>query len=187
MTATPPTGPEPSPSRVFAPPTGLYNQPLSPPPFPPPPQPPRRSKLPWVLFGVGGGILLLCCLAAVIGGVLISRGIGSVAGNITAAQNRAQDYFAAIEAHDWSRAYSYLDSRTQSTTSTAALQRTWTARETANGRIAGFSTTDTNVNTNNGKTTATVLGTLRYDTGITETKTVRLVKEGEEWKLSALP
>jgi hypothetical protein len=181
---------EPSPSRVFAPPTGLYNDPLSPPlqppPFQPPPQRPR-SNLPWVIGGVVGVLLLLCCIVAVVAGVLISRGVGGLAGNIVAAQNRADDYFAAIQARDWNRAYGYLDRQTQSGTSTAALQRTWTARETANGRIVGFTATNTNVNTNNGRTTATIIGTLRYDSGTSETKTILMVKEGDEWKLSALP
>jgi hypothetical protein len=78
MSTMPPTGPgpEPSPSRVFAPPTGLYNDPLSPPlqppPFQPPPQRPR-SNLPWVIGGVVGVLLLLCCIVAVVAGVLISH------------------------------------------------------------------------------------------------------------------
>jgi hypothetical protein len=139
------------------------------------------------LGGVGAAVLLVCCIGAVIAGVLISRGVGGLAGNIAGAQNRADDYFAAIQAHDWNRAHSYLDRQTQSSTSTAALQRTWTARESANGRITGFSADNTNVNTSNGRTTGTVTGTLRYDTGTTETRTVLLVKEGDAWKLTALP
>lgn len=193
MTAAPPPGPEPS-SRAFAPPTGLYNDQLSPPPFQPPPfQPPQpppqrpRSSLPWILGGVGAALLLICCCVVVIVGVLFSRGVGGLAGNVSAAQNRADDYFSAIQSHDWNRAYSYLDSKTQATTSATALQRTWTAHETANGKITGFTATNTNVNTLNGKTTATVLGTLRYASGTTETKTVLMVKDGNDWKLSALP
>ena len=188
MTAVPPPGPEPS-SRAFAPPTGLYNDQLSPPPFQPPQPPPQRprSSLPWILGGVGAAVLLICCVGVVVAGVLISRGVGSLAGNISAAQNRADDYYSAIQSHDWSRAYGYLDSKTQSTTTTAVIQRTWTARETANGRITGYSATNTSVNTLNGKTTATVIGTLRYSSGTTETTTVYLVKDGNDWKFSALP
>ncbi|MFN8537592.1 MAG: hypothetical protein U0232_08980 [Thermomicrobiales bacterium] len=139
MTAVPPPGPEPS-SRAFAPPTGLYNDQLSPPPFQPPQPPPQRprSSLPWILGGVGAAVLLICCVGVVVAGVLLSRGVGSLAGNISAAQNRADDYYSAIQSHDWSRAYGYLDSKTQSTTTAAVIQRTWTARETANGRITGY-------------------------------------------------
>ena len=188
MTAGPPSTPEPSPSRVFAPPTGLYSDPL--PPTPPPP-PPRKGP-PWVLIGGGVAVLLICCVGAglvglVFSGVLGARLLGGVSGDVRGAQNRANDYFEAIADHDWTRAYNYLDSRTQASNSTAAIQRSWTARETANGRVGTFSANNTSVNTNNGKSTATVTGTLRYSNGVTETKTLLLTKEGGDWKLSSLP
>jgi hypothetical protein len=106
---------------------------------------------------------------------------------VRAAQSRATDYFEAITDRDWIRAYNYLDSRTQSSTTTAAIQRSWSARESANGRVGSLSASNTSVNTNNGKTTATVSGTLRYGNGVTETKTLLLTKEGGDWRLSSLP
>ncbi len=188
MTAVPPSTPEPSPSRVFAPPTGLYNDPL--PPTPPPP-PPRKSP-PWLLIGGGVAILLICCVGVGLVGVLFSgvlgaRLFGGVASDVRGAQNRDNHYLCAIADHDWIRAYGYLDRRTQANTTTATIQRSWTARESANGRVGTFSANNTSVSTNNGKTTATVSGTLRYGNGVTETKTLQLIKEGGDWKLSSLP
>jgi hypothetical protein len=160
--------------------------PYGPPPgyVAPPPQKSNRGC--WIAAGIVG-VLALCCLGASalgIGGAFVAR---RAAGNVIEPGNATSGYFDAIRDHNWTAAQGYLDSQLRAANSPTALQTTWTAREIPNGRVTGFSISSTNVSTNNGKTTATVSGTLSYARGTSEFKTVNLVKEGSDWKLSALP
>ncbi len=171
-------------SRFFAPPTGFAPQPLAATPPLPPPSNNRR----WLLIGGGVAVLLLCCcVAGVLAFVFGGRVFGNVAGNVRGAQRATDDYFGAIRGHDWTRAYAMLDATTRASTSSAALQRNWTTRESSNGTVSGFKTTNTSVQTNNGRTTATIQGTISYSKGITEAKTIQLTKENGNWQLSSLP
>ncbi len=183
-----PTGEQTSPgspfdSRFFAPPTGFAAPPIS----PPPPVPPRNNRR-WLLIGGGVAVLLLCCcVVGVLAFAFGGRLVGGVVGDVRGAQSATDDYFGAIRDHDWTRAYNMLDATTRAGTSSAALQRTWTSRETANGAFSGFGATNSKVSTNNGRTTATIVGTVRYSKGTSETKTILLVKENGNWRLASLP
>jgi hypothetical protein len=149
--------------------------------------PPQKSNRGYWIAGVIIGVLALCCLAATalgVGGALIAR---RAAGNVIEPGNATSGYFDAVRDHNWTAAQGYLDSQLRAANSPATLQATWTARELTNGRVTGFSISNTHVSSNNGKTTATISGTLNYARGTSEFKTVNLVKEGGDWKLSALP
>lgn len=164
-------------------------------PAPPPgygAPPPRTSKRIWWIVGgsVAGGLALCCVglfLMSTLFGVGIFKGVSSVAGNVSGAQAAATGYFGEVRGHNWVGARDYLDASLRARTPAAAIEASWTRTEAANGRVTSFSATNTNISTNNGRTTATVTGTVRYATGTTEEKIVRLVKEGDAWRLPALP
>ena len=54
---------------------------------------------------------------------------------------------------------------------------------TSTSNVPSFSVTSTNINNN----TAIVRGTVRYRNGASEARTIDLVKEGSNWKISSLP
>ncbi len=136
-------------------------------------------------------MLLLCCIAALVLSPVIGRVISGATRSVGEAQNTATSYFEAIKAHDWARAQAYLSSSLRSTTTPSSLETTWMRREAANGAIDRFEVTNTQIGSFSGpggnRTTTTITGTLHYRTGVSEPKVVNLVKEGNNWKLSALP
>lgn len=172
------------------PPSGGYGQQSGfggPPPGYPAPPPKRGNRGLWI----GGGIvavLLLCCIGAGVISLLVGSGVvRGVGGNVSGARSAASGYYDAVRDHDWAGAHDYLSRSLGTTISTSALQTRWTAQELSTGRVTSFSVTSSNVSTNNGRTTATIVGTVRYAKGSSETKTVNLVKEGDDWKLASLP
>ncbi|CAA9588325.1 MAG: hypothetical protein AVDCRST_MAG18-4349 [uncultured Thermomicrobiales bacterium] len=153
-----------------------------------PPPPPKRGKRGLWIGGGIAAVLLLCCVGATIVGVILGpRLVRVTAGNIGGARNATEGYYDAVRDHDWAGAHDYLSRSLGSSISPTALQTLWTTKETTVGRVSSFSVTNTNVSSNNGRTTAIVTGTLRYARGSSETKTVNLVKEGDDWRLSNLP
>ena len=181
---------------VSAPPPGYPTQPSvsAPPPgygAPPPgystPPPPQRSKRGWWIGGGVAVLLLCCCIAGVLAVALGPRLVRGTAGNITGAREATTGYYDAVRDHNWSKAHGYLSNSLGSSITQSALRTLWTAQELSKGRVTGFSITNTNVSSNNGRTTAVVTGTVRYDKGSSETKTVNLVKEGANWRLANLP
>jgi len=150
------------------------------------PPPEKSNRGCWIAAGIVG-LLVVCCLgvgALAGGGAFIAR---RAAGNVIAPGIATSGYFDAVRDHKWTSAQGYLSSQLRAANSPTTLQTTWAAREATNGRVTGFSIGNTQVSTNNGKTTATISGTLNYARGTSEFKTVNLVKEGNDWKLSALP
>jgi len=139
---------------------------------------------------IGGGVavvLLCCCIAGTLAAVLGPRLVRGTAGNITGARDATTGYYDAVRDHNWSKAHGYLSNSLGSSITPSALQSRWTAQELSKGRVTSFSVTNTNVSSNAGRTTAVVTGTVRYDKGSSEAKTVNLVKEGPDWRLENLP
>lgn len=151
------------------------------------PPPPQRSKRGWWIGGGIAVVLLCCCIAGLFAFTLGPRLVRSTAGNITGARDATTGYYDAVRDHNWSKAHSYLSNSLGSSMTPSALQTLWTAQEFSKGRVTSFSVTNTNVSSNNGRTTAIVTGTVHYDKGSSETKTVNLVKEGADWRLANLP
>ncbi len=192
--APPPYGPnnaggypaQPAPNAT--PPMGGYPSGYGPPPGSYPPAPPPKNKRGlWIGLGIAG-LLLLCCVGVVgMSAIFGPRLFQSAAGNITGAQNAAKGYYDAVGAHSWSKAHGYLSKTLGATVSENSLQTLWTAQEISTGRVSSFNVTGTNIASNNGVTTATITGTVRYAKGTSDTKTVHLVKENGDWKISTLP
>ena len=134
-----------------------------------------RPNMRLVLALAGGGALLA---ALVLAGVLFAVFRGTAG-----PRDATNGYFAAVIAGDWPGAQGYLSAAQRARVTPAGLQATWAARESANGPAAGFSVRGTSVKT----TTARVSGTLRYQNGASESRTVQLVKEGGAWKIASSP
>ena len=158
-----------------APPGDYYFQ------SPPPENPPVAKKRRWVWWLIGG---IVACL--LIGGLVVAF-VVFAARNIGPARDATTGYFVALKAHDWAAADEYLDASLRATVKPTDLQATWTRREQADGPIDRFTITNTSVNTTNGKTTATITGTLSFTGGASDPEIVTLVKEDGGWKLSRAP
>lgn len=142
---------------------------------------PIPKKRRWVWWLVGGlAVFLVLCAIIVSLIVVASRNIGP-------ARDATTEYFAAIKAHDWATAQAHLSASLRATTKPADLEATWLRREQADGAIDQFKVSSTNVRSVNGKSSATVTGTLSYASGASDPKIVTLAKEDGGWKLSRLP
>lgn len=169
------TTPQPPDHQPNAPSGGYY---LRSPPLDNPPAPKKRR---WVWWLVGGIIVFL-----LLGGLAVSLVVLGVR-NIGPARDATTEYFAALKAQDYTTAQAHLSASLRATTKPADLEATWLRREQADGAINQFKISNTNISAVNGKTTATVTGTLSYASGATDPKTITLVKEDNGWKLSSLP
>ena len=137
----------------------------------------------WYIGGGIAGLLLLCCIGVIVFSLVAGGGVFALVQATAGPRMASQGYFDAVGAHDWAKAQSYLNSSQRKTVSPQSLQTIWSPREAANGPVTGFSVTSTNINNN----TAIVRGTVRYRNGVSEARTIDLVKEGSNWKISSLP
>lgn len=93
----------------------------------------------------------------------------------------------AVQGHGWARAHSFLNAPLRGQTTLTMLQTSWTQREQANGTITWFAEKSTNFQVVNGRRHATIAGAIGYSKVAPESKVLRLVKEGGDWKLATLP
>lgn len=93
----------------------------------------------------------------------------------------------AVQTDDWARAHGFLNASLRAQNTLTMLQTSWTQREQANGTITGFTETNTNLQVVNGQRYATITGAIGYSKVAPESKVLRLVKEGGDWKLATLP
>ncbi len=151
----------------------------------------RRTRVwPW-LAGCASVLLLLCLVGAGLVFAFRGRILSGAQQAIAGPRDATTGYFDAVEAGDWPRARSYLNSSLRSANTPASLQVTWQRHAAANGALDRFVVTNVNIRTSPGSggntTTAVVSGTLHYKTGLPDPKVVNLVREGGDWKLASLP
>lgn len=184
----PPYTPYPSYPPPPYPPAGQPGYPYAPPTIPGAPfglpayQPLRRSNR------ARGWLIALVVVIVLVGfGLSIYSGVRALMGGLAPPRDATIAYFDAIKAHDWQRAENSLAAPVQQMVSAADLQQTWTRREQADGAVTRFDATNVNIQAVNGVTRATVGGTLHYASGASDPKIVSLIKEGDQWKLTASP
>jgi hypothetical protein len=141
-----------------------------------------RSWLPVV-----GGVFGLLAVLTIVGVTLLGRELYSLMQESDQPNRVVQSYFEAIRAGDWTTAQSHLSADLRASTGPSALRDTWQQRTRANGPVTGFAITNTNVGSYSGQRSARVVGAIGYGNAAPESRTLTLIKEGADWKLSALP
>lgn len=165
----------PPPGQPQAPPyQGQYAG--SPPPpsgYQPPVQPPKSStgKTCGIIAAIVGGLVIL----GIIGVVLVGK---VVVDTVTAPADQVNAYLADMKAGNASGAYERTCKSFKSKVSLSEFNRILESAEDAQGKVTSYSVFSTNVTGN----TATVSYTLTREKA-SDTITVLLEKEGEDWKL----
>lgn len=180
--AIPPPGQQHPPPGYYPPGSPTY-YPASPVP-PPVHRPPKKQRWVWWLVGAlaAGWILLIVGVV-----LLIAFFVTTLSHTLGPARDATNEYFAAIKAQDWPTAQAHLNASLRASVKPADLQATWTRRAQADGPIDRFTITNTSVNSTNGRSTATIRGTLYYIGGASDPKIITLTKEDGVWRLSSLP
>src|SRR5262245_27194215 len=140
---------------------------------------PRRSATITLLLG-GAGILLALICAALAVTVLI--------GNIWL-QNQLNDptttvqkYYAALKQRNYTEAYSYLTTSLQGQVK-PTFAHTYSAYDTLDGIIDRYYITDNQKDESSATVTAIVV---RRGRDTAQVETLRLVKEGSDWRINAI-
>ncbi|MEU7930438.1 MULTISPECIES: Rv0361 family membrane protein [Micromonospora] len=147
--------------------------------MPQPPQPPKKRTLRTVLIVVGV-VLVLCCGGAGIGGFFLYKG---VKGATDPARQAAESFVSHLEAGDPDAAYELLCGDTRAGYPREAFVQ-GVAKEP---KIRGHKVNGVNVQSVNGRTTATVRMALQLDSGFTDQHMFMLVKEDGAWKVCGQP
>lgn len=131
-----------------APPTPGYAQPQ--------PQAKKSNRTLWIVLGIIGGILLLACGGCAVALGLIGRGVQQTVNTVSTsieqtatavsaqgAQVTAEAYYAAIQAQDYTTAYSYLDNNLVTSDNQPLTQALYTqaaqGRDTSLGQVTNYS------------------------------------------------
>ena len=131
------------PSPYGAPPAPGYAQPQ---------QPKKSNRWLWITLGIIGGLVLLGCVGCALVFGLIGKGVQQTVSKVEqtatavsgqGAQITAQAYYAAIQAQDYTTAYSYLDSGLVASNNQPLTQDLYTqaaqGRDTSLGRVTNYS------------------------------------------------
>lgn len=141
----------------------------------------RPARPLWWHIGSFAAVLLLFVglLVGLLGAVLfliLSRASAGPRG-------ASNGYFAAVAARDWTNASEHFSAARRPRVGPASLATTWANRESARGPVTGYRVTGFSIR----GATARVSGTVRYRDGSTEPHTLRLVDEGNAWKIASDP
>ena len=166
-----------------APPTPGYAQPQ---------QPKKSNRWLWITLGIIGGLLLLGCVGCVVVFGIIGRGVQQTVTNVEqtatvvsgqGAQFTAQAYYAAIEAQDYTTAYSYLDSNLVTTTNQPLTPDLYTqaakGRDTSLGQVTKY-TISAATNDPNSITVSVTRGQ-----GKTYTVHLKFTQTSSGWKITS--
>jgi flagellar basal body-associated protein FliL len=153
---------------------------MSPPATAPPPyvpQPPKQNSNWWkILIAIGAVVAVLCCIGAVGLGIWGYNKVKDVAGP---AQDTVNAYLDDVQDGNYGAAYDRLcaGAKKQLTAQQFAQAQSMVPKITKH-EITGF-----NVNTVNGKSTATVNVRLERELVGETNQTIQLVKEDGDWKV----
>ncbi|HLH60114.1 MAG TPA: hypothetical protein VKV20_00415 [Ktedonobacteraceae bacterium] len=119
-------------------------------------QPKKSNRTLWIVLGIIGGVLLLACGGCALVFGLIGKGVQNTVNTVSTsidqtatavsaegAQVTAQAYYAAIQAQDYTTAYSYLASGLVTSSGQTLTQDLYTqaatSRDTSLGQVTNFS------------------------------------------------
>ncbi|HJT57913.1 MAG TPA: hypothetical protein VJ761_15530 [Ktedonobacteraceae bacterium] len=122
----------------------------------PQPETKKSNRTLWIVLGIIGGILLLACGGCALAFGLFSRGVQQTVNTVSTsidqtatavsaqgAQVTAEAYYAAIQAQDYTMAYSYMDSGLVTSNNQPLTQDLYTqaaqGRDTSLGQVTNYS------------------------------------------------
>ncbi|GEM_PF-912076 len=149
--------------------------------YPSPQQPLRRSRVAAVVVGAAAAMALLLCVVTVIAviasGLLFQSQLGDPSTTV-------EDYYSALKAQDYTRAYSYLSPHAQSQQS----QADFTADSRANDELAGTITAFTIVSDTSSGSHATIMVDVARSALPTQAQveTISLVKGNNIWLIDSI-
>lgn len=147
--------------------------------------PPKKSRRGiWIAVAIVVAVLVLACGGCAAAAI---AGVGFFAKSLAAPSAAANGYYRAIESRQYNVAYSYIDSNSLNLQEQQIDEQTFSlaaeARDTADGRVTGFSQANINVNTTNGVSTAEV--TLSVTRGKqTYSVQLQMQEENNVWKIT---
>jgi len=143
---------------------------------PAPPVPRGRNNTRTILIVVGG-VLGLCCVLGVIGGIFFFRTVGD---EMQPAQRAATAYVDDVMAGNFSSAYGRMCDKVHGRISEAEYTRV----QSAQLKITSYKVVGANVRTMNKTVTATInFRMVQADTGMEFTQAIPLLKERGEWRV----
>jgi len=176
-------------------PTQYGVPPYGAPPFPgyaPPQQPKKSNRWLWITLGIIGGVLLLGCVGCAVIFGFIGKGVQQTVTNVeqtatavngVGAQVTAQAYYTAIEAQDYTTAYSYLDSGLIASNNQPLTQDLYTqaaqGRDTSLGLVTNY-----NISADPNDPNSITVSVTRSQ-GSTYTVHLKFTQTSDGWKITS--
>jgi hypothetical protein len=144
---------------------------------PPTAAPPQKSNqtLKIVLI-VGGALLVLCCIGAILAGVF---GVKAFTEATLPPKRAVSGYYDDLKAGNYGSAYDRICSETRQ----HVTREDFTDVQNLLPHVTDYKVTNVDVKTVNGHTTGTASVQVNRERGGETNQTVRLVKEGGHWKV----
>jgi hypothetical protein len=152
-----------------------------PPGYPPPGPPPKKSNRgAWtIVLIVVGSLLALCCIGGGVAGFFIYR----AARQVVPANDATRAFIRDLESGDASDAYDKLCP----TTKASFPEPVFASIVASEPQITGYDITGSNVETVNGRESASVTATLNRATGAQDQHTFLLRRESGKWLVCGQP
>jgi Domain of unknown function (DUF4878) len=139
--------------------------------------PPKKSNQALKIILIVGGILLvLCCIGAILAGAFGFKAFRDATGSAKAA---VTGYYDDLKSGDYDSAYDRICSETQQ----QVTREDFTDVQNLLPHITDHKVTSLNITSVNGRTTGTAQIQVTRDRGGETTQTVRLIKEDGDWKV----
>ncbi len=160
------------------------------------PQAKQSNRTLWIVLGIIGGILVLGLVGCVISLALIGKGVQTTVNNVSTsidqtatavsgqgAQITAEAYYAAIQAQDYTTAYSYLDSGLVASNGQPLTQDLYTQAAQGRDTSLGQVTTYTLAADPNDASSITV--TVTRSQGSSYTVHLKFTFTNDSWKITS--
>ena len=142
-----------------------------------------RSPLTIVLLAVLGAVALVACATLAVGVVL---GSSWLRGTLNDPSSAAQSALGAMQARNYSQAYSLLSQSARRRQSEAAFESQFAGYDAIAGSITDYSLSTPAYSSNGATATMTVTLHRKDSATIPQYFKLTLVKEGENWRIAAI-
>jgi Domain of unknown function (DUF4878) len=140
----------------------------------PPPQ--KSNQTLKIILILGGALLVLCCIGAIIAGAFGIKALRDATGP---AKSVVTGYYDDLKAGNYGEAYDRICAQTKQ----QVTREDFIDVQNLLPHITDYKVSNLDVTTVNGKTTGTAQVQVTRERGGTTTQTVRLIKEDGHWKV----
>ena len=145
------------------------------------PQPKARSATVGLLLGAAGIVMLVACIVSA---VSLTAGALALNDQLTDPSTTVQRFYSALHQQDYGLAYSYFSKNLKAHISQSAFADQYSSYDQVKGVIQHYPVQSSAIN--GATATITVAVVRRSNDSTAQLQTIRLTKEGNEWRIDGI-